>query len=364
VSLARSAHGQKLTPPAIAGIGAVSGYGWGEKCLRAGLYSGRSAVRPRRGFLPWAPRVPAWLALADDEGAPSAAGTRAGRALRFAVHEALSDAADRGWRRSEMLGLIHGADALEVTWAELTDELGIGGPAMSMTAGAASGATALLTAKCWIEGGVAEDVLVVCSDLPLTPERIQDRAASYRVDSPAACLPFQQGSSGCNPGEAVVALVVARSSPSAYARVLGGAVVHAAVEGERVDAGRLRYAMERAMADAEVSPADISYFNANGAGDPATDALEAEVADEVLDSVAGVYSLKPLVGDCGAAAGTVELLGALYGFSTGVVPAPARLAPGHPRLLDGPTASVDGVVVKASIGNTGECGVVVVAPVD
>jgi len=364
MSLVRFAPRQRPTPPTITGIGAVSGYGWGEKRLRAGLYSGRSAVQARRGFLPWAPRAAAWLALVDEEGVPSSTDTRAGRALRFAVREALSDAADHGWRRSEMLGLIHGADALEVTWAELADELEIGGPGMSMTAGAASGATALLTAKCWIEGGVAEDVLVVCSDLPLTPDRIQGEPANYNVDSPTACLPFQQGSAGCNPGEAVVALLVSRSSPLAYARVLGGSVVHAPVEGHRVDAGKLRYALERAMADAEVSPADVSYFNANGAGDPATDALEAEVADEVLDSMTGVYSLKPLVGDCGAAAGTVELLGALYGFSTGVVPAPARRAPGHPRLLDGPTASVEGAVVKASIGSTGECGVVVVAPAD
>ncbi|HMK62247.1 MAG TPA: hypothetical protein VK386_01400, partial [Acidimicrobiales bacterium] len=62
MSLARFAQRQGPAPPTITGIGAVSGYGWGEKRLRAGLYSGRSAVRARRGFLPWAPRTAAWLA--------------------------------------------------------------------------------------------------------------------------------------------------------------------------------------------------------------------------------------------------------------------------------------------------------------
>lgn len=363
MSLARSNGGDVTTPPTIAGIGAVSGYGWGEKQLRAGLYSGRSAVRALPGFLPWAPREPAWLALVEDNESPPD-DRRAARAVRFAASEALSDAQARGWRPGDAVGLIYGADVLDVTWAELADDMQLHGPGMSMTAGAASGTTALLTAKCWIEGGVAEDVLVVCSDLPLTPERVGrgSNRSIYDLASPTACRPFQQGSTGCNPGEAVTAMVVSRSSPSAYARVLGGAVSHSHAGHEGPDSVQLRQALERAMADAEVSPGDISYLNANGIGVPATDALEAEVADQVLDSVAGVYSLKPLVGDCGAAAGTVELIGALYGFTTGVVPAPARLAPGHPRLLDGPTASVDGAVVKASIGSTGECAVVVVAP--
>jgi 3-oxoacyl-[acyl-carrier-protein] synthase II len=363
MSLTRYGGGE-TTPPTIVGIGAVSGYGWGEKRLREGLYSGRSAVRALLGFLPWAPREATWVALADDGEDPPDE-ERGARALRFAAEEALSDARGRGWRPSGVMGLIHGADLLDVTWFTLAEETELNGPGMSMTAGAASGALALLTAKCWIDGGVADDVLVVCSDMPLTPERIRQRetAAGYDLASPTACRPFQQGSTGCNPGEAVTAMVVSRSSSSAYARVLGGAVSHGPA-GERPDPSRLRRALERAMDSARVSAADISYLNANGSGVPTTDAMEAEVADELLDSVTGVYSLKPLVGDCGAAAGTLELMGALYGFATGVVPAPARLAPGHPRLLDGPTASVDGAVVKASIGSAGECAVVVVAPPD
>lgn len=364
MSLARSTPKEAATPPAIAGIGAVSGYGWGEKRLRRGLFSGRSAVRALPGFLPSAPRQPAWVAVAEDDQAPPGE-CRASRALRFAAREALVDARDRGWRPGEAVGLIHGADVPDVTWAELADELELHGPGMSMSAGATSGVVALLTAKCWIEGGVAEDVLVVCSDLPLTPEKIEHEQCRsiYDVASPTACRPFQQGSTGCNPGEAVTAMVVSRSSPSGYARVLGGAV-SLGRRATGADSGQLRHAIERAMADAAVSPADVSYLNANGVGVPATDALEARIADELLDSVAGVYSLKPLVGDCRAAAGTVELIGALYGFTTGVVPAPARVAPGHPRLLDGPTASVDGAVVKASIGCNGECAAVVVARAD
>ena len=39
-------------PVSISGIGAVTGYGWGEKLLREGLYSGEYAVRRHPGFSP------------------------------------------------------------------------------------------------------------------------------------------------------------------------------------------------------------------------------------------------------------------------------------------------------------------------
>ena len=347
---------------AVTGIGAVSGYGWGEKRLREGLYSGRSAVHPVPGFLPWAPRQAPWLARVEPEGADTSVAGRDARALRFAAREALSDAQARGWQPGENVGIVQAADEPHHLWAELSDELQLHGPGLSMTAGAASAAVALLTAKVWIEAGVADDVLVVCSDLSLTPERLRCRdrlAPIVETSVEGACRPFQQGSTGANPGEAVVALMVSTLQGTPYARVLGGAMANGR-SGDDVDAAQLRRAFDRALVAAGVSPGEVSYVNANGTGTPVGDAIEAAVVDELLGTVPGVYSLKPLLGDCGAAAGAVELIGALYGFSTGVVPAPARLGAGHPRLLDGPTAAVDGVVAKDSIGTSGECAVVLV----
>ena len=42
-----------------------------------------------------------------------------------------------------------------------------------------------------------------------------------------------------------------------------------------------------------------------------------------------------------------------------MIPAPPRVAKGHPRLLDGPTACVEGPVVKSSLGMGGHNGVLV-----
>ena len=48
-----------------------------------------------------------------------------------------------------------------------------------------------------------------------------------------------------------------------------------------------------------------------------------------------------------------QLSASLYGLERGVIPAPPRVAKGHPRLLDGPTASVEGPIVKSSLGMGG-----------
>ncbi len=70
---------------------------------------------------------------------------------------------------------------------------------------------------------------------------------------------------------------------------------------------------------------------------PSATAAEAKVLDELYPEAKGIFSVKPLVGHCQAAAGAVEMLATLYAFETGVIPAPPQVAPGHPRLLDGYT---------------------------
>jgi 3-oxoacyl-[acyl-carrier-protein] synthase II len=371
MSLSSSHAATNGVPVVITGVGAVSGYGWGEKRLREGLFGARSSVRMVRGFLPWAPSRPLWLSLVEDEGSGDP-GRRA-RALRFAVREALADAHDRGWRPGPGVGVVHAAEWADDTWRQLAHELELDGPGMCVHAGELSAVMAVLTAKAWIGAGLVDDVLVICSDLSLTPERCLNgpNESGLVVDSAPSvtCRPFQQGSVGANPGEAVVAVVVTRSASSPYGRVLGGSAAvaerHAELEPSDLAERRrtaLGRAVTRALETSHVEPDDVVYMNAHGSGQPTTDAVEASVVEGWLPAARGLYSLKPLVGDCGVAAGAIELLAALYGFSTGVVPAPGRVTTGHPLLLDGPTAAVDGVVVKASLGPTGECAVVIAQP--
>ena len=121
----------------------------------------------------------------------------------------------------------------------------------------------------------------------------------------------------------------------------------------------VRRAFTDALRNAGVAPEEIAYMNAHGPGTKQCDTTEAAIFDDLFPDAEGIFSVKPLAGHCQAAAGSVELIASLYGFERGVIPAPHRVAKGHPRLLDGPTACVEGPIVKSSLGMGGHNGVMV-----
>ncbi|HEX7460475.1 MAG TPA: hypothetical protein VF279_07575, partial [Acidimicrobiales bacterium] len=89
------------------------------------------------------------------------------------------------------------------------------------------------------------------------------------------------------------------------------------------------------------------------------DAAEAKVLDELFPDARGIFSVKPLVGHCQSAAAAVETLATLYAFQTGYIPAPPQVAPGHPKLVNGRTPRMPGLMVKSSIGMGGYNTVVI-----
>jgi len=377
-------------PVSVVGIGAVTGYGWGEKFVREGFYMSEPAIRPVPGFSPWYDHDEAWVAMVDDEGDPSDGPSRMARAIRHAAREAIANAHDRGWRPGSTVGLLHGIVLGDVDhWREYHHRKGLGttkrnwlelmpstvlmevmrefefhGPTMAVTAMCASGVVGLLTAQLWIDAGIADDVVVIASDLSITPENCKSfgTLGPLQVDSPpeVVCRPFQEGSRGFNPGEASVAMVVSRSSDAAYANVLGGGMTHDAFHPISIapDHAEVRRAFDIALANSGVAAEDVAYLNAHGTGTAQCDHVESAILDELLTGAAGIFSMKPLVGHCQGASGAVEILASIYGFETGVIPAPPRMSKGHPRLLDGLTAAVEGPVAKSSLGMGGHNAVV------
>ncbi len=380
------------TPTTIAGLGAVSGYGWGRKLLWDGLYSAEPAARHLPGFSPAFDDDWGWVARVEDGGDPADGPSRFARALRFSAREAVHDALDRGWRPGGVVGLLHsivlgdvdhwrayhhrhGDDTSRRGWLELMpstvltgvmQEFDFHGPAMAVSAMCASSVSALLMARLWIQAGLASDVLMIATDLSTTPENCRSFAnlGPLVVDAHPfdACRPFQQGSRGFSAGEASVAMVLSGSPVPGHGVVLGGACSHDAYHPVSIpaDPTEVFRCFRAALDDAGCDPADISYLNAHGPGTAQCDTAEAAVFDEVLTGARGLFSVKPLVGHCQGASGAIELCASLFGFATGVIPAPPRVAPGHPKLLDGPTAAEDGLVVKSSLGMGGHNAVVVV----
>lgn len=378
-------------PVSVCGIGAVTGYGWGHKLLVEGLLSGESAVRPLSGFAPYFENDVVWGAPIEDKGNPSDGASTFSQAVRHSAREAVHNAYDRGWRPGGVVGVIHGLVLGDVAaWrgfhhrkgfhtskrqilqlmpstalTAINREFDFHGPTMSVTAMCASGIAAMLTAKMWIDAGIVDDVLVLTSDMSITP----DGAAAFAqvgvmiMDGPSleVCRPFQEGSRGFTAGEASVGFVLSRRPVGAYAKVLGGAMTHDGYHAISIAPGHqeVRRAFTDALRNAGVAPQEIAYMNAHGPGTKQCDTTEAALFDDLFPEAEGIFSVKPLAGHCQAAAGSVELVASLYGFERGVIPAPHRVAKGHPRLLDGPTACVEGPIVKSSLGMGGHNGVMI-----
>jgi 3-oxoacyl-[acyl-carrier-protein] synthase II len=373
----------------IAGIGAVTAYGWGRENLWKGLLSGESAVRRHSGFGPELGGS-AWVARIPDGGSSEDGPSRFSRAMRFAAREAIDDAKDRGWKPGARVGFIHAVVLGEVDlWRDfylshdgsrpvrgylalmpstpvstLMQEFGFHGPAMNVSAMCASGNAALLTARAWLEAGLVTDVVVVATDVSCTPENVRHfrdlGVAVTDLPPDAACRPFQEGSHGFLMGEASVGYVLTPETPHPYLRLLGGVMSHDAHHVTSVDPalGQVRDSFEGALRNAGVKAEDVAYLNAHGPGTAQCDRAEATMLDELLTE-AQVYSIKPLAGHCQAAASAVEVAATALAYQDGVIPAPAQVAPGHARLLDGPTARRTGPTVKSSLGMGGHNAVIV-----
>ncbi|MFW0795361.1 beta-ketoacyl synthase N-terminal-like domain-containing protein [Gordonia sp. CPCC 205515] len=377
----------------ISGVGAVTGYGWGRDRLWSGLTSGKSCASLHPGF-GTSLDDPGWVARIPDDGDSADGKTRFSRAMRWSAREAIHDAMARGWTPGPRVGLISavvlgdldmfpmivpgtaasftGREYVSVTPSTpvslLMQEFGFHGPAMSVSAMCTSGIGAVITAKIWLDSGMADDVIVVATDLSATPEVVrmfvQLGVAITDVDFLDSCRPFQQGSRGFGFGEASVAFTMTNRPSAGYGRVLGGSMSHDAFHATSVDPTltQVTACVDAALASAGVGGADIRYLNAHGPGTAQCDAAEGAIARTRTPN-AEVFSVKPLAGHCQAAAGAVELAATLLGHQHGGLPAPPQVAdPAFPAVLNGSAPMEHGLTLKTSLGMGGHNAAVVIGP--
>ncbi|HLS77305.1 MAG TPA: beta-ketoacyl synthase N-terminal-like domain-containing protein [Nocardia sp.] len=377
----------------IVGLGAVTGYGWGVEALWQGLLSGKSAATLHPGYGP-ARDEQAWIALVPDGGDPADGGHRYIRAVRAAVREAVADARKRGWQPGGTVGLVHAIVLGDVRdWrdfytvdggrrpargyltllpstpiATLMREFGFHGPSMNVSAACSSGNVAVLTADLWLAAGMADDVVVVTSDLSCTPEMVEHfvglGAAVTDADPLTACRPFQQGSRGFVFGEASAAMILSRTGGHAYARVLGGAMTNDAHHVVSIEPGHAHVldCARTALARAGAGPDEVGYLNAHGTGTAQCDAAERDLVSTVLGDRPWLHAIKPLTGHSQGAAAGVEIAVAALVNERGLVPAPPVVAPAHPRLLDGVRPFEGGLTLKSAIGMGGNNSALVLGP--
>jgi 3-oxoacyl-[acyl-carrier-protein] synthase II len=199
---------------------------------------------------------------------------------------------------------------------------GAKGPNYATVSACASSAHAIGDAFRVIQRGDADVMITGGTEATITPLTIAGfsamKAMSTRNDDPVtASRPFDAGRDGFVIGEGAGAMVL-ESLEHALSR---GATIHGELVGYGAsgDAFHItapppegegaQFAMQAAMADAGLAPADVDYINAHGTSTPHNDRTETHAIKQVLGDRAReivVGSTKSMIGHLLGASGAVE----------------------------------------------------------
>ena len=187
-----------------------------------------------------------------------------------------------------------------------------------------------------IRNGDADAIVAGGSESGILPLAVAGfavmQAISARNDDPEhASRPFDAERDGFLPAEGA-AFVILESLSRARAR---GARIYGEVAGYGATADAFHItapaesgegaarAMQLALQDAALTPADIDYVNAHGTSTPLNDAMETLAIKSVFGERAyqvPVSSIKSMLGHLLGAAGAVEGIASLKTIETGIIP--------------------------------------------
>lgn len=363
----------------LAGIGAVTSYGWGVNDLWSGALSSRTAIRRHDRYGEY---DNPFLALVHDPD-PSSRDSLYTRVLKYIVQEALEDAKSRGWKQTNKVALIHSSvygddrameDFHKDKWNDHEFKLkyaylmpstianriarahNFNGPFLQINSMCASGSAAILHAKMLIDCGIVDSALVLNGDVCGTPKHLKG-FTHMGVVNPGVCpeewsKPFQEDTRGLIGAEGAVAMLLTKDDADGYYDILGGAMTNDAFSLTRIDPSytQLRRCIEEGLLNAKVESEQVSTYNSHGPGTSQCNMAEKFLVETYFKD-AQVYSFKPLVGHCMSAAAGVELVLEAMSQKNKLIPAPKIVSkPIINNLLDGPTDRKSGIGAKVSIG--------------
>jgi 3-oxoacyl-[acyl-carrier-protein] synthase II len=219
--------------------------------------------------------------------------------------------------------------------SQIAIENDIHGPSMTLNTACASGGDAITLCGMHLESGMADVMIAVGAEAPVTAILIQSlvsaMALSTRNDAPAqACRPFDIDRDGFVIGEGAGALVI-EIEEHAKAR---GAHIYAELAGygnntdayhtvtPRPDGDGEITCMKQALEIAGLSPDKIGYVNAHGTATPKGDITENLSIREVFgaDSSVLIGSTKAATGHMMGAGGITEVITCIKAIETGILP--------------------------------------------
>jgi len=207
-------------------------------------------------------------------------------------------------------------------------EFGFKGANACITNHSCSGALAIIEAAQALHTGEAERAVAVGHDTPIEPQMVlfYSRLGLIAADT---LRPFDARRDGSLFGEGAGALVLeTEASAAARNATVLGEVLGAGYTSEglgllaiREDGDGLARAIREALADAQLSPADVGMIVAHGNGTRASDASEAAAIRTVFSAASPpVTAFKWALGHVISAAGILETVVALCALRQRIVP--------------------------------------------
>ena len=389
----------------VTGLGAVTPYGVGSLTLWDGLLAGRPAVRQIQNFdaselsVRIAGEVPGF-SPGDHMDARSA--RRMDRFAQFAVtasreaidHAGLDfDTVDRDRVavvmntgggglpsfehsiRSRIQRGQRGVPLLAVPLyipnmasSQVSIALGITGPVLTGTGACAAGVMAIIDAIRLIELDIVDVVIAGATEALLPPIIVAGFAAtgalsSNNDDPEGACRPFSLDRDGTVLAEGACVLVIEseahaiRRGATALAVAAGGATTSDGfhITSPEPTGQYAARAIELALTDAGLDPAEIDYFAAHATGSQLGDIAESRAIGRAFGEHTKhvlVSSTKSLVGHLIGAAGALSALTCVLAIRDGMVPPTINLNQPDPRCdLNVVSGNARRVPVRAALAN-------------
>lgn len=363
----------------ITGVGAVTPIGIAADGLWSGLEARRSAVRTLTRFDPSPFRSKIAAEIPDFRPQDFLDAKRTKRLDRFSqlavtsARLALRDAElDPATEDRDRIGAMMGSALGGVAFAEsqvghflregprgldaslalavfpgaascnIAIEFGVTGPNATNAMSCASGTIAVGEAFRAVREGLADVMLAGGAEAPLAPLTFAAfsniRAMSTRNDDPAtASRPFDAERDGFVMGEGAAVLVleergraVARGAPI-YGEIVGYGLTNDAyhMTAPRPDGGQAARAMRLALADGDVTTAEVGYVNAHGSSTPLNDSTETLAIKKVFGDHAyrlAVSGTKGYYGHALGASGAIEAAICALSLARGWLPPTINLS--------------------------------------
>jgi 3-oxoacyl-[acyl-carrier-protein] synthase-1 len=215
--------------------------------------------------------------------------------------------------------------------------LGLDGPNMTVNTACSSSAKVFATAARWLRAGIVDAVLVGGADTLC--QSVLYGFHSLQLVSESPCRPFDGGRDGINLGEAAGFAILVRGSDAQGIEHTG---IQVSGYGESSDAHHMshphpegegaRLAVEQALEQAGLAPAQIDYINLHGTASRANDHIEGNLVGTMFPASMLASSTKGWTGHTLGAAGILESIFALEALRSGLVPGTLNLTQVDPEI--------------------------------